>query len=159
MAQAAVPVRGTSQIHMGWLGIAAIVVAVALIAGLAGFIIGGNQPATTSTDQALVDAVDAAWSTTYDPAKVAAVYAEDAVFHDVIAGETSPGLQAIQLKVRDYITNYGFTTSSTSVPVRQGDYVINFVKYGGTTGSASTGISVIQLKDGKIVNHWVYPAD
>jgi ketosteroid isomerase-like protein len=159
MAQAAVPVRGTSQIHMGRLGIAAIVVAVALIAGLAGFIIGGSQPATTSADQALVDAVDAAWSTTYDPAKVAAVYAEDAVFHDVIAGETSPGLQAIQLKVRDYITNYGFRTSSTSVPVRQGDYVITFVKYGGTTGGTSAGISVIQLKDGKVVNHWVYPAD
>jgi hypothetical protein len=159
MAQAAVPARGTSQVHIGWLGIGVLVVAVALIAGFGGYFLGNRAATTASPDQALVDNSSAAWSTTYDPAKVAAVYASDAVFHDMISGETLTGLEAIQQTVSSYITSYGFRSAATSTPVRQGDYVINFMEYGTDAASMSTGISVIEVKDGKIVNQWVYPAE
>jgi hypothetical protein len=158
MAQAAVPVRGTSQVHIGWLGIGALVVAVALVAGAAGYLIGGNQPAATSPDQALLDNLDGAWSTTYDPAKLAALYAEDAIFHDNVAGKTSTGLEAIKAKVSGY-SIWGFTSTSTTAPVRQGNFIANFVRYGTDAADMSTGLSVVELEDGKIVNHWVYPAE
>jgi SnoaL-like domain len=158
MAQAAVPARGTSQIHTGWLGIGALVVVVALLAGLGGYFLGNRAATTTSPDQALIDDLTAAWSTTYDPGKVAGVYAANAVMHDAIAGETSTGLEAIQAKVSEY-AGYGFRTVTTSTPVRQGEYVIGFMRYGTDPGSMLSAISVAQVKDGKIVNHWVYPAE
>jgi hypothetical protein len=158
MAQAAVPARGTSQVHMGWLGIGALVVVVGLLAGVGGYYLGNREATTSSPDQGLIDDLNAAWSTTYDPAKVAAVYASDAVLHDTIAGETTTGLEAIQQKVSSYISAYGFRTVATSTPVRQGDYVVTFMEYGNASGM-SPGISVVQVEDGKIVNQWVYSAE
>jgi len=78
MAHAAIPVRGTSQLHLGWLGLGAIILAVALGAGLLGYYAGTPKPSAAGAgqaldDQALVDQDAAAWSGTYDPAKDAAV--------------------------------------------------------------------------------------
>jgi hypothetical protein len=142
---------------MGWLGIGALVVVVALLAGFGGYFLGNRAATTTSPDQALIDDLTAAWSTTYDPAKVAEVYAANAVLHDAVAGETTTGLEAIQAKVSEY-AGYGFRTVTTSTPVRQGEYVIGFMRYGIDPASLAPGISIMQVKDGKVVNHWVYPA-
>jgi hypothetical protein len=64
----------------------------------------GRQTAATSPGQALLNDLGAAWSTTYDAAKIAALYAPDAVMHDTVAGETSTGLAAIQAKASNYIS-------------------------------------------------------
>jgi hypothetical protein len=159
MAQAAIPVRGTSQVHFGWLGIGALVLGVALLAGFAGYFVRDRQTAATSPDQAMLNDLEAAWSTTYDAAKIAALYAPDAVMHDTVAGETSTGLAAIQAKASNYISNYGFKVVSTSAPIRQGNYIVNFVSFGTNSGGMSPGIGVLEVKDGKIVNHWVYAAE
>ena len=37
MAQATIPARGTSTFHLGWLGVAVLVVIVAVVAGLVGY--------------------------------------------------------------------------------------------------------------------------
>jgi hypothetical protein len=146
-----------SQVHSGWV-IAGAIVIVALVAGAIGYLIGGNQPAAVSADDTLVTSSAAVWSTAYDPARVAAVYAAHATFRDGIAGETSTGLEAIQAKVAEYAT-YGFNVVPTSTALRQGDYVINFFDYGTATGGMEHGISVFQVADGKIVNQWAYPAN
>ena len=69
MAQADVPVRGTSRIHVGWLGIGVLAVVVALVGGLVGYYIKASQSAPANPDQALANDLAAAWSTTYDTAK------------------------------------------------------------------------------------------
>jgi len=159
MAQAAIPARGTSQVHFGWLGIGALVLLVALVAGFAGYFIRDRQAVTSSPDQAVMNDLDAAWSTTYDAAKFAALYAPDAVMHDTIANETSSGLAAIQAKASNYISNYGFKVKSTSAPVRQGNYIVTFATFSSAVDGETRGIGVFEMKDGKIINHWVYPAE
>ncbi len=156
MAQAAIPVKGTSQLHLGWLGLGAIVLAVALGAGLIGYFAGTRQPAASSADQAFSDQAAAAWSGTYDPAKIAAVYAADAVFMDNVAGETSTGLEAIQAKASNYLTNYQFVVEVVAAPVRHGDTIVSIVRYGTDNTASNTALGVMQLKDGKIIRHKLY---
>jgi hypothetical protein len=156
MAQAAIPVRGTSQLHLGWIGLTLIVVAVALIAGAVGYVVGGNRATTANPDQTLANQSTAAWSGAYDAAKLAAVYAPDAVFVDTIEGETSTGLPAIQAKANNYLTNYQFVTKAASDPIRNGDSIAMFVTYGTNNAATNHALSVMQLKDGMIVRQTVY---
>jgi hypothetical protein len=158
MAQAAVPIRGTSPVHLGWLTIGALVVVAALVGGLAGYFIKEGQVAPANPDQALAAQLDAAWSTTYDATKIAALYAPNATFYDMIANETSSGLEAIQAKASTYLTSYHFVVTTTSAPIRQGDFVATFYKYGPDGQATNSGLGVLQIKDGKVLNQWVYPA-
>jgi ketosteroid isomerase-like protein len=157
MAQAAIPVKGATQLHLGWLGLGAIVIAVALGAGLIGYYAGTRQPTTGIADQALVDQSISAWSGTYDAAKVAAVYASDAAFVDNIAGETSTGLAAIQAKIDTYLTDYSFVTRAAAAPIQLGDTIVSVVNYGTGNAATETAVAVMQVKDGKIIRHTVYP--
>ncbi len=115
-----------------------------------------TQSPTASEDAALMADLDALWSSPYDAAKVATLYATDAVFHDMVANETSTGLEAVQAKVKDY-TSQNFKVTSTSAPIRQGDFVAVFVKFGAAE-ALYPGLGVVELKDGKVLNQWVYPA-
>jgi hypothetical protein len=117
---------------------------------------GPTQSPTANPDAALMADLDALWSGPYDAAKVAALYATDAVFHDMVANETSTGLEAVQAKVKDYATQ-NFKVTTTSAPIRQGDFVATFFKYG-APDALYPGLGVVELKDGKVLNQWVYPA-
>ena len=156
MAQAAIPVRGTSQLHLGWLGIGALLVVVALLSALVGYLVAENRVISINSDQALIDQANTAWSGPYDAAKIAAVYAPDAIFYDKIANETSAGLEAIQAKAATY-AGVGFTTALLTKPVRTGDFVAAFAKYGTNLQATDTALILMQVKDGKIANQWVYP--
>ncbi len=125
----------------------------------------GSSPATASptsespaalTDQALMDELTALWSSPYDAAKVAALYAPDAVFHDNVANETSTGLEAIGAKVKEYAA-LGFKVANTTAPIRQGDFLAVFQTFG-AGGDTSPGLGVVEIKDGKVQNMWEYPA-
>ena len=111
---------------------------------------------TANPDVASLDDLDAVWSTPYDAAKVAALYAPNAVFHDMVANETSTGLEEIQTKVKD-LAAQNFKVTSTSAPIRQDNFVAVFVKFG-APDATSPGLGVVELKDGKVLNQWVYPA-
>ncbi len=121
-----------------------------------GYIAGGTKAAPVNPDRALIDQSSAVWSGTYDPAKVAALYATDAVFQDTIAGETSTGLPTIQAKIADYLTNDRFVTKPASAPIRIGDSVAAFITCGTNGIDSNRALGFLQLKDGKIVRHTVY---
>ncbi len=111
---------------------------------------------TANPDESLMKDLDAVWSSPYDADAVAALYATDATFHDVIANETFEGLAEIQARVES-LAAQDFKATTTSAPIRQDDFVIAFMKYG--PGAATyPGFGVIELKDGKVLNEWVYPA-
>jgi len=159
MAQAAVPMKGTSQIHFGWLGIGVVIVAVAVVAGLLGYLVSDRQM-VPNADQALMADVSAAWTGTYDAATLASLYATDAILHDEIAGVTSTGLGQIQEKARSYIEGSGFTVRPTSEAIRQGAFVAQFMEYGASGETLGKGVALLRLADdGKIQEHWVYPAE
>ena len=140
----------------------------ALLAAMVGtMLVAGSQPEaklsavvpaspTANPDEALVDDMAAVWSSPYDAAKVAALYAPDAVLHDVVTNETSTGLGAIQAKIKEYAA-LPFKVENTSAPIRQDNFVAVFITFG--TGEDSyPGLGVYELKDGKVLNQWVYPA-
>jgi len=108
------------------------------------------------TDQAVMDGLAALWSSPYDPAKVAALYAPDAVFQDNIAKESSTGLEAIGAKVRKY-ADRGFKVVNTSAPIRQDDIVAAFQTFG-AGADTSPGIGVVEMKGGKVHKMWEYPS-
>lgn len=110
----------------------------------------------SASDQALVADLGAMFAAPFDAAKVAAIYADDATLHDNIANETSTGLEALQGKASKY-SGMGFFSKATSAPIRQGDYVAYFETHGVGTDT-EPGLILVQLKDGKIQNEWVYPA-
>ena len=111
---------------------------------------------TANPDVAFLDALDAVWSSPYDEAAVAALYAPDSVFHDMVANETSTGLEEIQAKIKDAAA-MSFRATTTSAPIRQGNFVAYFIKFG-PDPDTYPGLSVLELKDGMVLNHWVYPA-
>jgi hypothetical protein len=110
---------------------------------------------TANPDEALMADLVAVMSNPYDAAKVAALYAPNAVFRDNIANETSTGLEAIQAKVKEYAA-LDFKVTNTSAPIRQDNFVAVFSKFG-NPGDLSGGLVVYELKDGKVLNQWVYP--
>jgi hypothetical protein len=108
------------------------------------------------TDQALLDGLATLWSTPYDAARVAALYAPDAVFQDNIARESSAGLEAIGAKVKRY-ADLGFKVQNTSAPIRQDNVIAVFQKFG-PGADTSPGIGVVEIRDGKVKKMWEYPA-
>jgi hypothetical protein len=108
------------------------------------------------TDQALMDELAAVWSSPYDAAKLAALYAPDAVFQDDVAKESSTGLDALGAKLRRYV-DQGFKVANTSAPIRQDNVVAVFQRFGAGTDT-SPGIGVVEVKDGKVQKMWEYPA-
>jgi hypothetical protein len=155
MAQQAIPLRGTSQLHLGWLGLGVLLVVVALLAGAVGYFVAENRP---NSDQALVDDASAAWSTPSDTATLAAIYASDATVFDTIANETFAGLPAIQARVAS-LSEFDFSTTPLTAPMRQGDFVAVFERHGTVSGGYAEGLVVYEVQDGKIVNQWVYPVE
>ena len=115
-----------------------------------------SQSPAAPSDQALMDELAALWSSPYDAAKVAALYAPDAVFQDDIAKESSTGLEAIGAKVRKYVEQ-GFQATNTSAPIRQDNVVAVFQEFG-AGADMSPGIGVVEMKDGKVQKMWEYPA-
>jgi hypothetical protein len=119
------------------------------------------SPATSSPsanpDEALVDDLAALWSNPFDAAKVAALYAPDAVVRELTtANVTSTGLEAIQARVRELAAG-DFTVVVTSAPIRQDDFVAVFSKFGLSGDVSGRGLVVYELKDGKVLKQWVYP--
>ncbi len=113
---------------------------------------------TANPDEALLDDVAAVWSNPYDAATVAALYAPGAVIHDETGGSASAtGLEAIQAKVQGYAAA-SFKVMNTSALIRQGNYVAVFQMYG-SPEAASPGLIVLELKDGKVIEQWVYPTE
>jgi hypothetical protein len=111
---------------------------------------------SASADQDLMAGLNAIWGGTADAAAVAALYAPDAVFHDTIDGRTYTGLEAIQAKVARN-ASAGFKCEQGSPAIRQGNVVAVFHKFsaGGTTFPV---LATFELKDGKVVDQWAYPA-
>jgi hypothetical protein len=114
-----------------------------------------SSPATV-TDEALLADLAAVMSTPYDAARVAALYAPDAVIHDLVENITQTGLEEIGARIR-YFNAQDFQVVVTSAPIRQDSFVAHFVKFGGGV-AAFPGLVVYELKDGKVLNQWVYPA-
>jgi ketosteroid isomerase-like protein len=108
------------------------------------------------TDEVLMDELAALWSHPYDSAAVAALYAPDAVFHDNVAGETTTGLDGIGAKVKRY-ADLGFQVENTSDPIRQDDGIAVFQRFG-AGDDTSPGLSVVEIRDGKVQAMWEYPA-
>jgi anti-sigma factor RsiW len=142
-----------------------LLLAAGLLAALAGgALFVGSQvdrwpPAVVelSPDEALVAAVAAVASNPYDAARVAEVYAPNAGLRELTANETSFGLEEIGARIQ-YFNSQDFEVVVTSVPIRQGDFVAVFVKFGAGGEAASPGLLVLQMGDGKVLNQWVYPA-
>jgi ketosteroid isomerase-like protein len=119
-----------------------------------------TPPASTPSpaavaDEALVEDVAAAWSDPYDAAKVAALYAPDAAVHELTdVNLTSTGLEAIQARVKE-LAAMDFKVAVTSAPIRQDSFVAVFSTYG-EAKATEPGLVVYQLKDGKVLEQWVY---
>ena len=116
-----------------------------------------SQPAA-GADEALVADLAAVMSTPYDATKVAALYAPEAVIHETTANMTQRGLDEIGARIREFNASE-FEAVVTSAPIRQGDFVAHFAKYGTAGDLSGRALVVYQLWDGKVVNQWVYPAE
>ena len=99
----------------------------------------------------MVDELAALRSSPYDAAKVAALYAPDAVFQDDVAKESSTGLEAIG-EVKKY-ADLGFKAVNTSAPIRQDEVVAVFQEFG-AGADMSPGLGVVEMKDGKVKKMW-----
>jgi hypothetical protein len=109
-----------------------------------------------SVDEDLMAKLNAIWGGTADAAAVAALYAPDATFHDTIDGRTYSGLEAIQAKVAAN-ASAGFTCEQGSTPIRQGNVVAVFHRFH-AGGAEFPVLAVFELKDGKVISQWAYPA-
>jgi hypothetical protein len=146
--------------RLAWL----LLLAAGLLAALVGgTLVVGSQlerraPAEVAPDPelVLVAALDALWSSPYDETSVAAIYAPNATFYDMVAGERANGLEEIETKVSDAAA-LGFRITSTTAPIRQGDYLAVFTTVG-TAAGTSPSFVVIELKDDMVLNQWLYPA-
>ncbi len=115
-----------------------------------------SPAAAAAADEAFVADLAALWSNPYDAAKVAALYAPNAVFYDIPADQTHKGLDVIGVRIRQ-LNDVGFTTVVTSAPIRQDDFIAVFAKYGSGGDPSARGLVVYELQDGKVLNQWVYP--
>lgn len=126
-----------------------------------------QSPATTPAptaapaaiaDEALVADLAAVMSEPYDAARVAALYRPDAVIHETTASRTQRGLDQIGARIREF-NEATFEAVVTSPVIRQDDFIAAFHKYG--TGGTLSGraLVVYQVRDGMVVNQWVYPAE
>jgi hypothetical protein len=113
---------------------------------------------TVNPDEALVADLAVVMSTPYDAAKVAALYAPDAVIHETTADLTQTGLDEIGARIRDFNASK-FEAVVTSAVIRQDDFVAAFHTYGAGGDLSGRALVVYQLKDGKVLNQWVYPAE
>lgn len=93
----------------------------------------------------------------YDPARVAALFAPNAVIHEVTANMTHTGLDEIGARIQ-YFNAQGFEAVVSSAPIRQDNFVAVFSKYGAGGDLSGRALVVYELKDGKVLNQWVYPA-
>lgn len=122
-----------------------------------------SSPAASSpsaaSDEALVADLAAVASSPYDAARVAALYAPDAVMRELgDANVTSKGLGQIGSRIR-YFNTQDFEAVVTSAPIRQDNFVAVFSKYGTGGDLSGRALVVYELKDGKVQNQWVYPAE
>jgi hypothetical protein len=161
------PGRLLPVLRVAWLLLLAAIVLAAMVGGM---LVAGSQlqrkpPAviapvaspTANPDEALVADLSALMSDPYDAARVAALYTPNAVIHETTANLTQTGLEQIGARIREF-NDGGFKTVVASAPIRQGNFVAVFAKYG-TGGDLSNGaLVVLELEDGKVLNHWVYPA-
>jgi hypothetical protein len=136
----------------------AIVLAVTLLGGCGAS--ATQSPATpsptASPDETLVADLAALMVNPYDAARTAALYAPNAVVHDLVSDLTQAGLEEIGARIQ-YLNTQDFKVVVTSAPIRQDDFVASFVKFGGGA-AAYPGLVVYELKDGQVLNQWVYPA-
>ena len=70
---------------------------------------------------------------------------------------TQRGLDQIGARMR-YFDDQKFEAVVTSAPIRQDNFVAVFSKYGGGGDLSGRALVVYELKDGKVLNQWVYPA-
>ena len=112
---------------------------------------------TANPDEALVATLTALMNDPYDAAKVAALYAPNAVFHETTANLTHTGLEDIGSRIRE-LNDARFKAVVNSAPIRQDNFVAFFSKYGTGGVTAERALVVFELKDGKVSNNWVYPA-
>ncbi len=135
------------------LGAGALLVGSRPESGIPAVLPAGPSP-TANPDEVLVAELAALMSTPYDPAAVTALYAPDAVVHDLVENLTQTGLEEIGARIR-YLNTQDFEVVVTSAPIRQGDFVSHFARFGGGE-AASPGLVVYEIKDGKVVNQWMY---
>ena len=131
-----------------------------VLAGCATSASSASSPAapspTANADEALMKDVNAVWGGAYDAAKVAALYAPNATFYDVLGGKSYTGLEAIQAKV-EANASASFKCAQTSASIRQDNFVAVFHRF--SDGQATYPVlAVFELKDGKVLNQWAYPA-
>ena len=150
MAQATLTHPTTSTSHLNVLGIGVLVIAVALIAGAAGFLIRQNQ-IPTNPDSALVNQISTVWSNGNDQGAMASLYASDAIFHDQTTNGAAVGLQAIQWYIGKSAAS-GTIVTPISDPVRSGDFVSYWVRVQNGATSADMLTAYELNKDGKIQN-------
>ena len=115
-----------------------------------------TPPPTADADEALMADVNAVWGGPYDAARVATLYAPNATFHDMLLGKTFKGLEAIQAKVEANASANAKCTQ-TSASIRQDNFVAVFHRFS-TGGATYPVLAVFELKDGKVINQWAYPA-
>jgi hypothetical protein len=155
------PWRLPAARRLAWI----LLLAAGLLAALVGgtLLVGSQQerrlPAleVLSPDEALVADLAALMSNPYDAARVVALYAPDAVIHDMSKPETSTGLVAIQLRVKS-LAAMDFRVTNTSAAIRQDDFVAVFSRFGTEGDLSGRALVVYELKDGRVLNQWIYPA-
>jgi ketosteroid isomerase-like protein len=123
----------------------------------------GSSPASGSSalpvvsdDEDLMKEINAIWGGTADTAAVAALYAPDAVFHDTIEGKTYTGIEAIAAKAAANAAA-GFKCEQGSSSIRQGNVVAVFHRFN-AGGPTFPVLAVFEVKDGKVIDQWAYPA-
>jgi hypothetical protein len=115
-----------------------------------------RSPAAAA-DEALAADLAAVMSNPYDAATVAALYAQQAVIHETTASMTHRGLDEIGARIREF-NALKFEAVVTTPVIRQGSFVAAFHKYGTEGDLSGSALVVYQLKDGKVLSQWIYPA-
>lgn len=115
------------------------------------------SPPAADAAKALVADLAAVMSKPYDAAKVAALYAPQAVIHETTANMTQRGLDEIGARIREFNTAK-FSAEVTSPVIGHGSFLAAFHEYGTGGDLSDSALVVYQLKDGKVLGQWIYPA-